>query len=438
MGRGEERYTSSWVVDMEKMLADDDPRSRSMEELQWEAQSIYQAMEEHKGRALVHLVKRSKKPLQDFISAIEDVSEELEAAYGKDLHTKWRVDRRSFVNLMLTDGCFLLEIISEPFEDYQLHDPVFSRSGRAQIDPILRSDMLLVENQLPLLVLKKILGVVRLNNCPVKANNGPENDIRNEVVLECLRRALHEGRDIVGVAMDIDINLMVLSFLGRADEGGDVARVFLGHHPLDLYHGSLTYNYGARGDYKKSREYKYEMMPSALEIHEAGIKFRKSERGNLRDIHFEGGVRSMPVMRVDDGTESLYLNLMAFERLRVDAGDLVTAYVICMDHMIVSAQDVAMLSSEGVLVNMIGCNNKTAKLFNGTLSRGQLLGRCYALHKVQYNVNLYCGKPWHKWRATLVRTHFRNPWAFVSLAVAAILLTATLLQTIYAAMPNKS
>ncbi|KAI4975479.1 hypothetical protein ZWY2020_049086 [Hordeum vulgare] len=384
MGRGEERYTSSWVVDMEKMLADDDPRSRSMEELQWEAQSIYQAylprlvslgpfhhgdpylqaMEEHKGRALVHLVKRSKKPLQDFISAIEGVSEELDAAYGKDLHTKWRVDRRSFVNLMLTDGCFLLEIISEPFEDYQLHDP--------------------------------------------------------------------------GVAMDIDINLMVLSFLGRADEGRDVARVFLGHHPLDLYHGSLTYSYGARGDYKKSREYKYEMMPSALEIHEAGIKFRKSERGNLRDIHFEGGVLSMPVMRVDDGTESFYLNLMAFERLRVDAGDLVTAYVICMDHMIVSAQDVAMLSSEGVLVNMIGCNNKTAKLFNGTLPRGQLLGRCYAPHKVQYNVNLYCGKPWHKWRATLVRTHFRNPWAFVSLPAAAILLTATLLQTIYAAMPNKS
>ncbi|XBI35925.1 hypothetical protein VPH35_121537 [Triticum aestivum] len=269
---GEERHTSSWVVDMEKMLADDDPYSRRMEEKRWEAQSIYRvpqwlkgtntkayrprlvslgpfhhgdsnlrAMEEHKGRALVHLIKRSQKPLQDFISAIGDVAEELEAAYGKDLHMKWRNNRRSFVDLMLTDGCFLLEIISAPFQDYKLHDPVFSRSGREQIDPILRSDMLLIENQLPLLVLKKILGVVRPNNSP-------------------------------GVAMDIDINLMVLSFLGRADEGRDISSVFLRLHPLELYHGSLTYNYGAHGDYKKSREYKYEMMPSALEIHEAGIK----------------------------------------------------------------------------------------------------------------------------------------------------------------------
>ncbi|KAM3364257.1 hypothetical protein ACQJBY_014540 [Aegilops geniculata] len=383
-----------WVVDVENMLADDNPGSRRMEGELLEAQYVYRVpewlkgmntkayhprlvslgpfhhgdssllpMEEHKRRALVHLIKRSNKPLQDFVSAINDVAHKLEEAYGKDLHVKWRNDRPRFVDVMLTDGCFLLEMMSRPFWDYELHDAVFSKHGRERIFPVIRSDMLLIENQLPLLVLKKILGVVRPNH----------SDAPNVSKKEA--------------AMDRNINLRVLSFLGRAHEGRAIADVSLRLHPLELYHRSLTYDNGAHGVY--SREYKYEMMPSALEIHEAGIKFRKSKTDKLLDIRFKRGVLSMPVMMVDDSTESLYLNLMAFERLHADAGDLVTAYVIFMDNIIVSADDVAMLSKNGVLKNMLGCDEETAKLFNGTLSRGQLLGPCHSLHNVQYEASAY-------------------------------------------------
>uniref|UniRef100_A0A8R7TUV3 Uncharacterized protein n=1 Tax=Triticum urartu TaxID=4572 RepID=A0A8R7TUV3_TRIUA len=115
-------------------------------------------MEEHKRRALVQLINRSKKPLQDFISSINDVAGELEAAYGKDLDGNWRDDRRRFIDMMLTDGCFLLEMMSKPSQDYEQYDPIFSEHGRIGIFPLIRSDMLLIENQLPLLVLKKILG----------------------------------------------------------------------------------------------------------------------------------------------------------------------------------------------------------------------------------------------------------------------------------------
>lgn len=440
---GEEKHNPSWMVDVEKMLADDNPDSRRMEAERWETQYIYRVpewlkgtnskayqpqlvslgpfhhgdpnllpMEEHKRRALVHRIKRSEKPLQDFISAIDDVAEELQAAYGKDLHVKWQKDRWSFVDVMLTDGCFLLEIMCCPFWDYEMHDPVFSMRGRYQIDPIIQSDMLLIENQLPLLVLKKILGVARA--------------------------------DYPEVEMDIDINLMVLEYLGWADQDRDFAMEQIkrhslkGRHPLELYHGSLTYNNGTHEFC--SPEYKYEMMPSALEIHEAGIKVRESETDNPLDIHFDfkRGVLSMPVMRVHDNTESLYLNLMAFERLHADAGTLVTAYVIFMDDIIVSAKDVAMLKSNGVLVNMLGCDKETAKLFNGTLNRGQLLGPCPGLNNVQYEVNAYCSRPWHKWWATLMRTYFRNPWACISLTAATILLIGTLLQTVYTVMGSKS
>lgn len=227
--------------------------------------------------------------------------------------------------------------------------------------------------------------------------------------------------------MDRKINRMVLRFLGRAHEGHGITNTSLGLHPLELYHGSLTYKEGAHEVPKESWECKYETMPSALEMHEAGIKFRKSERDNLLDIDFKGGVLTMPVIKVDDGTKSLYLNLMAFERLRFGVGGLVTAYVFFMEEMLIPAEDVAILSSNGLLENKLCCDKETAKLFNYTLSRGQVLGQCHGLHNVQYEVDAYCRKPWHMWLATL-RTYFRNPWAFISDVEAAI---ATLLQIVY-------
>ncbi|KAI4969190.1 hypothetical protein ZWY2020_000104 [Hordeum vulgare] len=437
---GEEKHTCSCMVDVEKMVADENPDSGRLEAERWEAQSIYlvpewlkgnnskeyrpqlvslgpfhhgdpnlMPMEEHKRRSLVQLIKRSKKPLQDFITAVDDVVEELQGAYGMDLDVKWRNDKRSFVDMMLTDGCFLLEIISNHFLDYKSHDPVFSKRAIDRIGSIIQSDMLLIENQLPLLLLKKILGVLL-------------------------------PPDYLQVEMDTKINLMVLEFLGREDEDLDMVNTRLRHHPLDLYHGCLTYKEGAtEGPEEESTGNDYEPMPSALEIHEAGIKFRKSNSDTLLDVHFDmkRGVLTMPVMMLFDSTESLYLNLMAFERLHVGAGEVVTSYVICMDDMIVSARDVAMLRSNDVLVNMLGCDEEAAKLFNGTLSRGQLLGSCDDLRQVQYNVKAYCGKSWHKWRATLMRTHIRNPWAFISLVAATILLICTLLQTIYTMKQNK-
>jgi hypothetical protein len=46
-------------------------------------------MEEHKERALRHLLRRSKRPLEEFAAAVADVAEQLESAY-LDLGSEWR------------------------------------------------------------------------------------------------------------------------------------------------------------------------------------------------------------------------------------------------------------------------------------------------------------------------------------------------------------
>jgi hypothetical protein len=58
-----------------------------------------------------------------------------------------------------------------------------------------------------------------------------------------------------------------------------------------------------------------------------------------------------------------------------------------------------------------------------------------ALDAVQRQVNGYFRQPWNMWRANLIHTYFRSPWAFLSLAAAVFLLVMTIMQTVYTVMP---
>ncbi|KAK1270225.1 UPF0481 protein [Acorus gramineus] len=85
-------------------------------------------MEEHKQRALLQFLRRCKKPFEDFVKAMEEVAGDLFEAYER-LDERW-TDRGRFLQLMILDGCFMLE-----------------------------RDMLMLENQLPLQVLERLITV---------------------------------------------------------------------------------------------------------------------------------------------------------------------------------------------------------------------------------------------------------------------------------------
>jgi hypothetical protein len=212
------------------------------------------------------------------------------------------------------------------------------------------------------------------------------------------------------------------------------AGVGLGLHPLDVYRRSMLY-----GPYQPHRGSDANMpetdiIRSAVELYEAGIRFKKSTTESLHDIRFRHGVLSMPAVSVDDSTEYMLLNMMAFERLHVGAGNDVTAYVFFMDNIIDSAKDVALLSSRGIIQNAVGSDKAVAKLFN-SISKDVVIEPESALDAVHHQVNAYYRKPWNMWRANLIHTYFRSPWAFLSLLAALFLLVMTVMQTIYTVLP---
>ncbi|XP_044953454.1 UPF0481 protein At3g47200-like [Hordeum vulgare subsp. vulgare] len=431
-GGGSSSSKRTWVVDVEKKLkeADKGPAEAS----RWERHCIYRVppcmtnikskayqpqvvslgpfhhgdrdlrpMEEHKHRALRQLLRRAGRTLDELVDGVEDVAEQLEGAY-MDLDSEWRAradggGRDRFLAMMIFDGCFLLEVMrctaadGKQVGDYANNDPIFSPHGILYMVPYIRRDVLMLENQLPLLLLQKLV--------EVESGKPPNDDF---------------------------INRMVLKFL--AQSSGLPLGIGLGLHPLDVFRRSML-----TGKHHKIRSPQDNVddnaiIRSAVELYEAGIQFKPSKTLSLHDIRFRRGTLSMPTVSVDDSTEYMFLNMMAFERLHAGAGNDVTGYVFFMDNIIDSAKDVALLSSKGIIQNAIGSDQAVAKLFN-TISRDVVLEPNSALDAVQRQVNGYFRQPWNMWRANLIHTYFRSPWAFLSLAAAVFLLGMTVMQTVY-------
>uniref|UniRef100_A0A8R7RDT8 Uncharacterized protein n=2 Tax=Triticum urartu TaxID=4572 RepID=A0A8R7RDT8_TRIUA len=261
----------------------------------------------------------------------------------------------------------------------------------------IRRDMVMLENQLPLLLLQKLVEV---------ENGNPPND-------------------------DF-INRMVLKFLAQSS-GPVPPGIGLGLHPLDVFRRSMLTGKCHQILSPQGIEEDNAIIRSALKLYEAGIRFKPSKTLSLHDIQFRSGTLSVPTVSVDDSTEYMFLNVMPFERLHVGVGNDVTDYVFFMNNIIDSAKNVALLSSKGIIQKAIGSDQAVANLFN-TISRDVMLEPNSALVAVQRQVNGYFWKPWDVRRANLIHTYLRSPWAFLSLAAAIFLLGMTVMQTIYTVM----
>ncbi|XP_034691205.1 UPF0481 protein At3g47200-like [Vitis riparia] len=363
-----------------------------------------QTMEDHKRRALLHFFKRSDKPIKLLVESLAEVVQDLKDSYDL-LDPAWQKDTSAFLQLMIVDGCFMLEILrtaTHTMDDYDPNDPIFSDHGRLYIMPYVRRDMLMLENQLPMLVLDKLLAV--------------ESDKAKDPEL---------------------INKLILKFFTTSSPEAGMGKCL---HVLDVYRKSLL----QEGPGRKPRHHKTrsradnergeEIIRSATELDEAGIRMKKSRTQSLKDISFKGGVLKLPVIVVDDTTESMFLNLIAFERLHVGAGNEVTSFIFFMDNIIDNAKDVSLLHSRGIIQSALGSDKAVAKLFN-SLSKDITLdpdGPLYGVHK---RVNDYCRKSWNEWRANLIHTYFRNPWAILSLIAAAFLFALTIAQTVFTIYP---
>ncbi|KAH9727149.1 DUF862 domain-containing protein [Citrus sinensis] len=171
-------------------------------------------------------------------------------------------------------------------------------------------------------------------------------------------------------------------------------------------------------------------IPTAMQLHQAGVKFQLGSSANLFDITFNvEGILEIPLLRISESTEILFRNLQAFERLHCGTR-YINDYVIIMNYLVNTAHDVDLLVQNRVIENWLWNSEAVSNLFHNLVQETSLSAKNFQYTDLVEDLRAYCRYRWHRWKAMLRQDYFNSPWASISVIAAVILLLLTLIQAI--------
>ncbi|KAH7688856.1 beta-sandwich domain of Sec23/24 domain-containing protein [Dioscorea alata] len=382
----------------------------------------FRDMDRHKWRSLHHVLRRTSHPINLYLNSLHPLEDRARSCYDSPIP----LPSPDFLLMLLLDGCFLLELFrgsaGEGFKalGYSRHDPIFAMRGTMHS---LQRDMIMLENQIPLFILDRLYGL-QLNQ-PDQTGLVARLAIRFFDPLIPTDEPLR-SRDRSKLHLDP-------AFDPLSDTG---------LHCLDVFRQSLLrtgiqpaprpwlkrWSNNRRCVADKRRQ---QLIHCVSELREAGVKFKKLKTDRFWDIKFHNGVLKIPRLLIHDGTRSLFLNLIAFEQCHMDSKKDITSYVVFMDNLINSADDVGYLHYCGIIEHWLGNDDEVAELFNKLCQEVVFDINDSYLSGLSDQVNRYYNHRWNAWRASLKHNYFSNPWAIISLVAAVVLLVLTFAQTFY-------
>ncbi|OIV94735.1 hypothetical protein TanjilG_06198 [Lupinus angustifolius] len=385
-------------------------------------------MDRHKWRSLTHVLKRTNHHIGLYLDSMKEVEEKARSCYEGTIS----LSCNEFVEMLVLDGCFVLELFrgaTEGFAQlgYSRNDPVFAMRGLMHS---IQRDMIMLENQLPLFVLDRLLGI-QLGN-PHRKGLVANLALRFFDPLMPTDEPLTKS-DRYKLESSLRNKTITTTFDPLSDQGG--------LHCLDVFRRSLL----RRGPQPEPRVWikrwshthrvadkrRQQLIHCVTELKEAGIKFKKRKTDRFWNITFKDGVLKMPRLLIHDGTKSLFLNLIAFEQCHLDCSNDITSYVIFMDNLINSPADVGYLHYHGIIEHWLGSDAEVADLFNKLCQEVVFDINDSYLSPLSEAVNRYYNHRWNTWCASLRHNYFHNPWAIISFVAAVVLLLLTSAQTYY-------
>jgi hypothetical protein len=108
-----------------------------------------------------------------------------------------------------------------------------------------------------------------------------------------------------------------------------------------------------------------------------------------------------------------------------------TSYAKLLADLVNNDQDADFLKDKGILNLYLGTED-VASIFKKLYSDASVGAFLYS--DLYREVNAYCRRPCNRWRATLKRDYFGNPWAIISLMAAFLILVFTFSQILYSVL----
>ncbi|KAJ4883662.1 hypothetical protein Rs2_33755 [Raphanus sativus] len=354
--------------------------------------------QQHKRRFLRFLVTKVQEngtDPQELVNAVSSLEGDIRGSYSEDLGS----DSEKLVEMMVLDGCFILTlflVVSGNVVYTNLDDPIFRMPW---ILPSIRADLLLLENQVPYVLLQTLFETSKLDT----------SSCLNQLVFEFFDYSLQKQDEFWAKHYSLEAK-----------------------HLLDLIRKTFVPVPCQKS--KKEDSGFLGFVLSAKKLHLRGIKFKpRMNTDSILDIRFSNGVLHIPPVVMDDFTATVFLNCVAFEQLYADSSNHITSYVAFMACLINEESDAAFLSERRILENYFGTEEEVSRFYKSIGKDVALdLERSY-LAKVFEGVNEYSSKGFHVHCADFVHTHFDSPWTFASSFAALLLLMFAALQVFFAA-----
>ncbi|XP_062163755.1 putative UPF0481 protein At3g02645 [Alnus glutinosa] len=107
-------------------------------------------------------------------------------------------------------------------------------------------------------------------------------------------------------------------------------------------------------------------IPSVTELHKIGVKFCPA-KGGLGSINFDKscGTFYLPVIHLDDNSEVVMRSLVAYEACIAPEVIVFTRYTELMNGIIDTEEDVRILREAGIILNRLKSDKEVATLWNG-------------------------------------------------------------------------
>ncbi|KAM1132568.1 hypothetical protein FF1_046948 [Malus domestica] len=338
----------------------------------------FQGMEQTKLRYLRSLLDRKPTPdtsLGKFVKEIRSREEFLRNCYDE----KFDLSSDNFVEMMVVDGCYILEL---------LRRPSFRVPGWFST---FKNDLLLLENQLPWQVLDCLFNLTKTSQ---------------EVSLYQLTKGLS------GMKHNPLEKCVMKNLLGAV---------------RNSLVGSLLNT--------RSYDVDWTPIPSVTLLEEIGVKFQSaSNERDLSDITFnlENGVMEIPYVMIRSNTESLFRNLIAYEQC-LDNFDKcpILSYAMLLNQLIKSAKDLDSLIQKGIIDTELS-EEDTVCFFNRLRYSTERINFFYSSLARQVN-ECYHRRWLRRWLARIKRDYLYNPKSILSLFSNAVILALilTVLQTVY-------
>ncbi|KAL0007596.1 hypothetical protein SO802_009098 [Lithocarpus litseifolius] len=365
-------------------------------------------MEKLKVRYLKEFCYRSGKCQKEIARVIEENEVKIRRCYEEIFD----MSSEDFVKMVLLDSTFIIELF------LRANDKKDYMSSKPLLNCHIQADLILLENQLPFFILEEL---------HKKFSKGQNSD-----------------KSFFTLA-----SKYFISYINNIPAENNEVK-----HFIDL----IRYSRCARSELRfKERECD---LYSATKLHAAGVVFKVNNKEGSPDIKFKKSqplykcpcftclwllnwlpclrcfwclehmqpLLKFPSITIDDGTEGLLRNIMALEQCHYPFKAYTCNYMLLLDYLIDTREDVDLLVKEKIIVNGLGSNEAVANMVNKLSLEIVENSSCYT--DLAQELNTHYNQCCNHNMASLRSIYFADVWRGTATIVGLIVFGFTFWNTI--------